>query len=113
MIASLVAAFAAGVFATLGALVYLERRDEERNPPPKARRPWKTITNAEGSSEIEFTALPGALGDVCRVVLHAAADDPALTRGGTAQKVEGQRYRVFVSWRMVFTVDPQKGAPKR
>lgn len=108
MIAPIVAAFFAGVFATLIVIFTLDNREKSA---PRAPRPWQTITNAEGSTEITGNFKPGPMGAICSALLRSAATSKHLTSGPAMdQQVEGKRYRVFVSWRMVFTVDPQAPA---
>jgi hypothetical protein len=105
MIGPIVAAFFAGVFATLIVIFALD--DREKPETARAPRPWQTITNAEGSTEITGAIKPGPMGALCAELLRIASLSKHLTTGPAMnQQVEGNRYRVFVSWRMVFTVDP-------
>lgn len=105
MIGPIVAAFFAGVFATLIVIFALD--DREKPETARAPRPWKTITNAEGSTEITGAIKPGPMGAICSELLRFASRSQHLTSGPAMdQHVDGNRYRVFVSWRMVFTVDP-------
>lgn len=113
MIASIVAAFLAGVFAALGGLFFYELRDGARRALARAPRPWRTVTNAQGSTEITFRTREATLGGLCGDLLRLASTDRSLTTGPTMeQRIEPQRYRVFVSWRMVFTVDPAEQEPR-
>lgn len=113
MIASIVAAFLAGVFATLGGLFFYELRDEARRRLARAPRPWRTVTSAQGSTEITFRTREAPLGGLCGDLLRLASTDRSLTTGPTMdQRIEPQRYRVFVSWRMTFTANPDGEEPR-
>lgn len=107
MIASLIAAFGAGVFATLISLFSWEEISGALKGATRVRRPWKTATSAEGSTEITCSTRPGPFGRLCGEALRVASIDKSLTHGpANEQMVDANRYRIFVSWKMVFTVDP-------
>lgn len=104
-----IAAFFAGVFATLGWLFWDDVQRAAKRVHIRAPRPWKTITSAEGSTELTGDIREGPMGVICSELLCRAAEDQSLTQGITMeQRVRGEHYKVFVSWKMVFTVEPEQ-----
>lgn len=105
----IIAAFFAGVFATLGWLFWDELRRAAKRLDMRAPRPWQTITNAEGSTELTGAIAQGPMGAICGELLCRAATDQSLTSGVAMKtEVKANTYKVFVSWKMVFTVEPKQ-----
>lgn len=104
----IIASFFAGVFATLGWIFWDDVRRAAKRLDVRAPRPWHTITHAEGSTELTGQ-IEGQMGALCSALLCRAAEDPSLTSGITMNtKVRMDTYKVFVSWKMVFTVEPKQ-----
>lgn len=106
--AGIIASFFAGVFATLGWLFWDDVKKAAKQLDVRAPRPWRTITHAEGSTELTGQ-LEGPMGALCSGLLCRAAEDPSLTTGITMNtQIDANTYKVFLSWKMVFTAQPEQ-----
>lgn len=103
MIAPVIAAFFAGVFATLGVIFsdFLRLRLFKQEP-----RKLKLIEQAGGDLVYNVDIREGELGHICAELLVLAARDAAMTEDETlAAIVAANRYNVRITWRMAFKLE--------